>query len=87
MSVLVNHDYPVAGALTAVDEQDLPLEDVEIRIFEMTPFLAGTATPIAETITDSAGEWVDTIPLDDGRTWIVHFQKVGYGPTHEEVTT
>ncbi len=87
MTVQVNHDYPVVGALKAVDERNEPIERVSIRIFDMVEFEAGTGLPVAETVTDSAGEWVDTLTLDDGRTWIVHFQKTGYGPVHEEVTT
>lgn len=87
MTVSVNHDYPTPGALTAVDAKNDPLEDVVIRVFNLTEFEAGEGTPVAETITDGNGEWVDTLTLADSRTWIVHFQKTGYGPVHEEITT
>lgn len=87
MTVQVNHDYPVEGALKAVDERNDPIDGVVIRIFDMTEFDAGVGVPVAETVTNSDGEWVDTLSLDGGRTWIVHFQKTGYGPVHEEVTT
>jgi hypothetical protein len=87
MTVPVNHDYPTPGALKAVDAQNEPLEDVVIRIFNMTEFNASTGTPVAETITDANGEWLATLPLADSRTWIIHFQKTGYGPVHEEITT
>ena len=87
MTVLVNHDYPETGMLKAVDERNAPIEGVRIRIFNMAEFTAATETPVAETVTDSNGEWVSALSLEDGRTWIVHFQKTGYGPTHEEVTT
>jgi len=87
MTVAVNHDYPTSGALKAVDAQNEPLGDVVIRVFNMTEFEAAEGTSIAETITDSNGEWVDTLTLADSRTWIIHFQKTGYGPVHEEITT
>jgi hypothetical protein len=87
MSVIVNQDYPTEGALRAVDERNDPIEGVAIRIYDHTAFFAGTGTPVAETITDAEGNWVDDIPLEGARTWVVHFQKSGYGPTHDEVTT
>lgn len=87
MTVSVNHDYPTPGALKAVDAQNEPLEDVVIRIFNMTEFNASAGIPVAETITDSKGEWLATATLADAHTWIVHFQKTGYGPVHEEITT
>jgi len=87
MTVQVNHDYPEIGALKAVDERNDPIEGVTIRIFDMVEFEAGAGLPVAETVTDSSGEWVDTLSLADGRTWIIHFEKTGYGPVHEEVTT
>ena len=87
MSVTVNQDYPTPGALRAVDERNAPIEGVVIRVYDMTSFFAGTGTPIAETITDVAGNWIDDLLLEGARTWIVHFEKPGYGPTHEEITT
>ena len=87
MSVLVNQDYPEVGALRAVDERNNPIEGATVRVFDATAFFDGSATPIAETTTDADGNWVDTLSLEDARTWIVHFQKSGYGPVHEEVTT
>jgi hypothetical protein len=85
----VNHDYPHLGDLKVVDSYGAPVEAVEIRIFELENFLAGeTGTWVAETTTDVNGEWVDTIDLDDGRSWAVHFQKLDIvGPEHREITT
>ena len=87
MTVSVNHDYPTLGALIAVDERNEPIKDVVIRIFNITEFEDGAGTPVAETITDSDGKWASPLSLADGRTWIIHFQKTGYGPVHEEITT
>lgn len=89
MSVAVNHDYPHSGDLTVVSHQGVPVEGVEIRVFELEKFLAGdTSTWVAQTTTDANGEWVDTLDLEDGRSWAVHFQKLGVvGPEHREITT
>lgn len=89
MTVSVNHNYPHDGDLSVVAANGEPIESVEVRIFELEKFLAGeTNTWIAETLTDSNGEWVDTIDLADGHTWVVHFQKLGFvGPEHREITT
>jgi len=77
MTVSVNHNYPHAGDLTVVDAKGVPIAGVEIRIFELEKFLAGeTGTWVADTFTDSMGEWVDSIDLADGHTWVVHFQKL-----------
>lgn len=89
MTVSVNHNYPHTGDLTVVSVAGLPVEGVSIRIFELEKFLAGdTSTWIAETTTDANGEWSDTIELEDGRSWAVHFQKAGVvGPEHREIIT
>ncbi|RKY28722.1 MAG: hypothetical protein DRP83_00040 [Planctomycetota bacterium] len=89
MTVHVNHDYPHEGDLQVVSENGEPLEGVTIRIFELEKFLAGeTSSWVAETVTDADGNWVDTIDLEDARSWAVHFQKLDIvGPEHREIMT
>jgi hypothetical protein len=89
VTVLVNHDFPHTGDLRVVDKFGEPLSGVEIRIFKLEKFLAGdTLTWEASTVTDTNGEWVDTISLADGQSWAVHFQKLSVGgPTHREIIT
>ncbi len=86
---VVNHDYPLEDEMTVVDEQANPVEGVDIRIFDHTAFFAGDVdTWIASTITDADGKWVDPIVLDDGQSYVVHFQKESVaGPDHVEITT
>lgn len=86
---VVNHDYPLTNEMTVVNEQSVPIQDVEIRIFEHTAFFAGDLdTWVAETLTDVDGKWVDQVVLTDGQSWVVHFQKENaYGPEHVEITT
>lgn len=86
---VVNHDYPLAGEMIVVDEQAVPVEGVVIRIYDHTAFFAGdVATWIASTITDVDGKWVDPVVLDDGQSYVVHFQKESVaGPDHVEITT
>lgn len=89
MTAQVNQDFPHTGDLRVVDKFGQPLAGVEIRIFELEKFLAGeTSVWEADTVTDANGDWVDTIPLADGRSWAIHFQKLNSGgPTHREITT
>ena len=89
MATAVNHNYPNDGDLRVVNETNEPIEAAQVRVFALTPFLAGVVdTWVGETTTDIDGNWVDPIILDDGQTWVVHVQKPNvYGPTHVEITT
>lgn len=89
MTVRVNHDYPHVGDLLVVGHDGVPIEGVTIRVFYLEKFLAGETTEwIAETLTDAEGKWVDTLELEDARSWAVHFQKLGdVGPEHREIVT
>ncbi len=89
MSTAINHDYPSAGALQVVNEEGEPVEAAQVRLFDQVDYDAGNVdTWVGETTTDINGEWLDPIIVDDGRTWVVHFEKpTMYGPVHREVTT
>ena len=86
---IVNHDYPLSNELLIVDEQNEPIEGAVIRIFDLTNFQADVVDVWeAETISDIDGKWVDPIALEDGRSWVVHVQKLTeFGPNHVEITT
>jgi hypothetical protein len=86
---VVDHDYPLEGEMIVLDEAANPVEDVTIRIFDHTAFFAGDVdTWIGATLTDVDGKWVDPIVLDDGQSYVVHFQKLSVGgPNHVEITT
>jgi len=86
---IVNHDYPLDNEMLVVNEINEPIEGAEIRIYDHTAFFAGVLdTWVASTTTDIEGKWVDPIVLEDGRSWVVHFQKESmYGPDHVEITT
>ena len=86
---IVNHDYPVSGALTVVDSENAPIEAAQIRIYDLTAFQAGVlSTWQAATSSDMEGKWVDPITLPDGRSWVVYMEKQNtYGPNHIEITT
>ena len=89
MTVMVNHNYPGADDMTVVDEEDNPIEGVVVRVFTLTAFQAGDVSSwVGETLTDINGQWVDPIGLDEGFTWVVHFEKpTVYGPEHKEIIT
>jgi len=86
---LVDYDYPLEGGLKTVTEGGEPIEGVIVRVYEHTLFFAGDVdTWVGETLTDINGEWVDPIDLEDGRSWVVWFEKpTMYGPKHVEITT
>jgi len=85
----VNHDFPNLNDMLVVDETNAPIEAAEIRVYDQTAFDAGVIdTWEAATTSDQEGKWVDPIILEDGRNWVVHFQKESaYGPVHVEITT
>jgi len=86
---VVNQDYPNTEDMLVVDESNEPIEAAEIRVFDQTAFDAGAVdTWEAMTTSDEDGKWVDPIVLEDGRNWVVHFQKESmFGPVHIEITT
>ena len=86
---VVNHDYPNTNDMLVVNESNDPIEAASIRIFDQTAFDAGVVDSWeAATTSDQEGKWVDPIVLEDGRNWIVQFQKESaYGPVHVEITT
>ncbi len=86
---IVNQDYPGTDDMLVVDETNVPIEGAEIKVYDQTAFDAGVvASWEAMTVSDAAGKWVDPITLEDGRNWVVHFQKESvYGPVHIEITT
>ncbi len=85
----VNHDFPNPNDMLVVDETNTPIEAADVRIYDQTAFDAGVVdTWEAMTTTDQEGKWVDPIILDDGRNWVVLFQKESmYSPVHIEITT
>jgi len=89
MSTVVNHDYPGTDDMTVVSPQGDPIEDAQVRIFEFAKYEAGEVDSwVGETTTDVDGKWRDPLILDDGATWVVHFQKESmYGPATVEITT
>jgi len=89
MSVRVDQNYPDVDDLTIVDEDGVPIEGVEIRIFDHTAFYANQVdTWIAETMSDINGYWVDPVYLEEARTYVVHMEKpTMYGPIHKEIDT
>lgn len=85
----VNHDFPNINDMLVVSETNTPIEAADIRIYDQTAFDAGVIDVWeAATTSDQDGKWVDPIILEDGRNWVVHFQKESvYGPVHVEITT
>lgn len=89
MSVALSHNYPLVGSLKAVNASGDPIQGVEVRVYAEPAFSNQELdTWVGQTTTDLNGEWIDPIIVDDGLTWVVHFEKpTEYGPVHVEVTT
>jgi len=86
--VKVDHNYPTPGNLRYQTAGGIPIEAAIIRAYKKVDFdLGHTDTPIAITMTDSRGNWVNPISLDVGFTYTIQFAKAGlYGPDKTEIT-
>lgn len=86
---IVNHDYPNTNDMLVVDETNEPIEGAVIRVYDQIAFYAGEVdTWIGLTTSDVEGKWVDPVAVEDGKNFVVHFQKESmYGPVHVEITT
>jgi hypothetical protein len=74
--IVVNHDYPTAGNLLAVDEDTgLPIEGVVVKVHAEDANPATDTTWIADTVTDRDGKWVEPVYLPEEETWQVSFEK------------
>lgn len=86
-TVSVDHNYGSPGALRYQTGGGIPVEAALIRIYKKTDFDQGlTSTPLAVTLTDVRGNWVNPISLTTGFTYTIQFAKEGlYGPDKVEV--
>jgi hypothetical protein len=86
--VKVDHNTPTPGNLRYQTAGGIPVEAAVIRVYKKSDFDAGnTDTPLAVTMTNVQGNWVNPISLTTGFTYVVQFAKEGlYGPDKTEVT-
>jgi|GEM_PF-1471382 len=78
-TVPVNHDYPVADAMTILDENLAPVDDAYIKIYSKTNYDAGRLGQeyiVASTMTNVDGHWEEYCWLDPA-TYIVVVTKSG----------
>ena len=87
--LVVNHDYPTAGNLIAVDDDTgLPIEGVTIRIYASDADPATDDEWVAATFTDPEGKWLEPVYLPEEFTWQVAFEKPTMYPLKVvEITT
>jgi hypothetical protein len=85
--VKMDHNYPTPGNLRYQTQGGSPVEAAIIRIWKKSDFDAGnTDAPLAITMTNAQGNWVNPISLTTGFTYTVQFFKEGlYGPDKVEV--
>jgi hypothetical protein len=86
---VVDHNFPLPGAMTVKTMDDKPIGDVTVRIFTLEQFEAGDLDEwVDATITNNLGEWVTPIVLPEGRSWVVHFSRLyDYESKHIEILT
>lgn len=86
-TVKVDHNYGSPGALRYQTAAGSPVEQALIRVYTKTSFDQGeTDTPLAITMTNSQGNWVNPVSLTTGLTYVIQFAKEGlYGPDSVEV--
>lgn len=86
-TVKVDHDYGTPGALRYQTLTAEPVVNANVRVWTKIDFDTGnTSAPIAMTLTDAQGNWVDPIFLEAGTTYVVQFHKPSvFGPDHVEI--
>ncbi len=86
--VKLDHNYGSPGALRYQTAGGIPVEAALIRIWKKVDFDTGnTDAPLAITMTNAQGNWVNPISLTTGFTYTVQFFKEGlYGPDKVDVT-
>jgi hypothetical protein len=86
--VKVDHNTPTAGSLRYQTAGGIPVEAAVVRVYYKSAFDQGqTDTPLAVTMTNVQGNWVNPISLTTGFTYVVQFAKEGlYGPDKTEIT-
>jgi hypothetical protein len=87
-TVKVDHNYGSPGALRYQTAGGIPVEAALVRVYTKAQFDQGeTDQPLAVTMTNAQGNWVNPISLTTGITYVVQFAKEGlYGPDKTEVT-
>jgi len=86
-TVQLDQNYTVPGAMRYQTAGGSPIEGAIIRVYKKTDFDQGlTSAPLAITLTDALGNWVNPITVTTGYTYTIQFAKEGlYGPDKTEV--
>lgn len=86
-NVKVDHNYPTPGNLRYQTTSGLPIEAAYVRVYKKADFDQGrTDVPLAITMTNAQGNWVNPISLTTGFTYVVQFAKESlYGPDKAEI--
>jgi len=86
-TVKVDHNYGSPGALRYQTAAGAPVVGALIRVYKKVDFDQGEIDqPLAVTLTDARGNWVNPISLTTGFTYTIQFAKEGlYGPDKAEV--
>ena len=85
--VKIDHNYGSPGALRYQTTGGIPIESAVVRVYKKTDFdLGNTDTPLAVTMTNAQGNWVNPISVTAGFTYTIQIAKEGlYGPDKTEI--
>lgn len=86
-TVAVNHNFPTPGNLRYQTSGGVPIEAAIIRVYLKSDFDLGIVElPLATTMTDANGNWINPISLTTGYSYVVQFAKESlYGPDKTEI--
>lgn len=83
----IDENYGGLNHLQPVDLTGNPLENVQIRIFFKTDYDNNNLdSPVGITLSNNDGSWGNTIFVEPGYTYVVHFEKPGeFSPVTTEI--
>lgn len=86
-TVTLDEDYGATNALQPTDEDGVPLDEVQIRIWKKIDFdLQNFEAVVGVTETDETGSWTQPVVVEAGFTYVIQFYKPGsFGPNSTEV--
>ncbi len=83
----VTPDFGGAGELKYVTQAGVPVDGAIVRVYKELDYAAGSADPVAITVTQADGTWRDALFLSTGYTYIIQFAKEGqFGPDSRRIS-
>lgn len=86
-TIALNENYGTENSLRYQDPDGAPIADAQIRVYKKVDYdLRNLAATIGTTTTNENGGWTNTVIVEAGFTYTVHYCKPGvFGPDTREV--